>query len=171
MAHRASSTSAVPAERFIASRRASSDLHQCPALVRGHILVVLVCDSPSNQVARIRLRGPLVRTSSRRSRLRPYSRPWFVAECLDVDVVSQGESVDGVRANLEEALTPDVDGEELPHTLTASLMTPVCSLRESRSPSSPDQCRRRARHGWRGPNRTARTWRETSGPERPSPRR
>ena len=143
MAHRASSTSAVPADRFINSRRASSDLHQCLALVRGRVLVVLVGDSPSNQVARFRLPDPLVRTSSPRSRLRPHTRPWFVAECLDVDVVSQGESVDGVRANLEEALTPDVEGEELPHTLTPSLMTPICSLRESHAP------RRLWTSGWR----------------------
>lgn len=30
--------------------------------------------------------------------------PWWVARCLEVEVTSQGESLDGARANLAEAL-------------------------------------------------------------------
>ena len=33
-----------------------------------------------------------------------HEAPWYVARCRDVDVVRQGESVDEVLANLEEAL-------------------------------------------------------------------
>jgi hypothetical protein len=33
-----------------------------------------------------------------------HEAPWYVARCLDVDVVSQGETVDDAVANLEEAL-------------------------------------------------------------------
>ncbi len=29
---------------------------------------------------------------------------WFVAQCLEVDVASQGETLDGALANLREAL-------------------------------------------------------------------
>ena len=32
-----------------------------------------------------------------------HEAPWYVARCLDVDVVSQGETVDDAVANLEEA--------------------------------------------------------------------
>lgn len=30
--------------------------------------------------------------------------PWFVAQCLEVDIASQGQSVDEALANLTEAL-------------------------------------------------------------------
>lgn len=30
--------------------------------------------------------------------------PWYVARCLEVEVASQGESVEGALANLKEAL-------------------------------------------------------------------
>ena len=50
---------------------------------------------------------------------------WFVARCLDVDVVSQGESVDEALANLEEALSLYFEGEELPDTLEPPIITTV----------------------------------------------
>ncbi len=49
---------------------------------------------------------------------------WFVARCLEVEVASQGESIEEALANLKEALelfyedTPVVD---LPHPLVASV--------------------------------------------------
>ncbi len=42
--------------------------------------------------------------------------PWFVAECLEVDVVSQGNSVDEAKANLADALDlylADLPAEEI----------------------------------------------------------
>jgi predicted RNase H-like HicB family nuclease len=49
---------------------------------------------------------------------------WFVAQCLEVDVASQGSSLDEARANLVEALTllfedSDVDIGEAP------IITPI----------------------------------------------
>ena len=37
---------------------------------------------------------------------------WFVAQCREVDVASQGASVEEARANLAEALTLYFDGTE-----------------------------------------------------------
>ena len=33
-----------------------------------------------------------------------HEAPWFVARCLEVEVESQGETVEGALANLKEAL-------------------------------------------------------------------
>ena len=54
-----------------------------------------------------------------------HEAPWFVARCLDVDVVSQGESVDEALANLEEALSLYFEGEELPDALEPPIITTV----------------------------------------------
>ncbi len=54
-----------------------------------------------------------------------HEAPWFVARCLDVDVVSQGESVDEALAYLEEALSLYFEGEELPDTLEPPIITTV----------------------------------------------
>lgn len=49
---------------------------------------------------------------------------WYVARCLEVEVASQGESIEEALANLREALelyfedTPVVD---LPHPIVASV--------------------------------------------------
>jgi predicted RNase H-like HicB family nuclease len=49
---------------------------------------------------------------------------WYVARCLEVEVASQGESIEQALANLKEALelyfedTPVVD---LPHPIVASV--------------------------------------------------
>lgn len=40
--------------------------------------------------------------------------PWYVARCLDVDVISQGETVDEALANLEEVLGLYFEGEDPP---------------------------------------------------------
>jgi predicted RNase H-like HicB family nuclease len=49
--------------------------------------------------------------------------PWFVARCLDVDVASQGESVDEELVNLKEGLSLYLEGEELPDTLEPPVIT------------------------------------------------
>jgi predicted RNase H-like HicB family nuclease len=54
-----------------------------------------------------------------------HETPWYVARCLDVDVVSQGETVDGAIANLEEALGLYFEGEDLPDSLERPIITTV----------------------------------------------
>lgn len=43
--------------------------------------------------------------------------PWFVARCLDVEVASQGESIEEALANLKEALELYFEDEVLPDDL------------------------------------------------------
>lgn len=38
---------------------------------------------------------------------------WFVAQCLEVDVASQGESLEEARENLTEALALYFEGEDV----------------------------------------------------------
>jgi predicted RNase H-like HicB family nuclease len=54
-----------------------------------------------------------------------HEAPWYVARCLDVDVVSQGETVDDAVANLEEALGLYFEGEDLPDSLEPPIITTV----------------------------------------------
>jgi predicted RNase H-like HicB family nuclease len=41
------------------------------------------------------------------------SEEWYVAECLEIAVVTQGRTLDAVVANLEEAVDLHLDGEDL----------------------------------------------------------
>ena len=50
------------------------------------------------------------------------SEGWYVAECLEVAVVTQGRSLDETLANLRSALELHLDDEELAR---AGLMSPV----------------------------------------------
>ena len=50
---------------------------------------------------------------------------WYVARCLDVDVVSQGETADEALANLEEALGLYFEGEDLPESVEPPIITTV----------------------------------------------
>ena len=48
---------------------------------------------------------------------------WYVARCLEVEVASQGESIEEALANLKEALElyfEDMPMVDLPHPLVAS---------------------------------------------------
>ncbi len=54
-----------------------------------------------------------------------HEAPWYVARCLDVDVVSQGETVDDAVANLEEALGLFFEGEDLPDSLEPPIITTI----------------------------------------------
>lgn len=38
---------------------------------------------------------------------------YYVAECLDLPVVTQGKTLDELKANLEEAIALHLDGEDL----------------------------------------------------------
>ncbi len=43
--------------------------------------------------------------------------PWYVARCLEVEVTSQGESVEGALANLKEALELYFEGAPIPDAI------------------------------------------------------
>lgn len=50
---------------------------------------------------------------------------WYVARCLEVDVASQGETVDEALANLREALELYFEDETDPVDLQHPLVTPI----------------------------------------------
>ncbi|MHB1905386.1 MAG: type II toxin-antitoxin system HicB family antitoxin [Acidimicrobiales bacterium] len=54
-----------------------------------------------------------------------HEEPWYVARCLDVDVVSQGETVEVAVANLEAALGLYFEGEDLPDSIEPPIITTV----------------------------------------------
>jgi predicted RNase H-like HicB family nuclease len=54
-----------------------------------------------------------------------HEAPWYVARCLDVDVVSQGETVDEALANLKEALELYFEDETLPQGSEPPIIAPV----------------------------------------------
>ncbi len=54
-----------------------------------------------------------------------HEAPWFVARCLDVDVVTQGSTVAEALANLKEALELYFEGEALPESLEAPIIATV----------------------------------------------
>jgi len=45
--------------------------------------------------------------------IRPGDQSGYVAECLEIPVVTQGETLDEVTANLREAVELHLDGEDL----------------------------------------------------------
>jgi predicted RNase H-like HicB family nuclease len=47
---------------------------------------------------------------------------WYVARCLEVEVTSQGETVDEALANLKEALELYFEDEALPEDLEAPII-------------------------------------------------
>lgn len=50
---------------------------------------------------------------------------WFVARCLEIEVASQGESIDEALTNLREALELYFEDEDLPGDLEHPLVTPI----------------------------------------------
>jgi len=54
-----------------------------------------------------------------------HEAPWYVARSLDVDVVSQGETVDSAVENLEETLSLYVEGEDFRDSLEPPIITIV----------------------------------------------
>ncbi len=54
-----------------------------------------------------------------------HEAPWCVARCHDVDVVSQGETVEEAVENFREALGLYFDGEVLPDSLEPPIITTV----------------------------------------------
>jgi predicted RNase H-like HicB family nuclease len=51
--------------------------------------------------------------------------PWYVARCLDVEVTSQGESVEDALENLREALELYFEDEPLPEASEPPIITSV----------------------------------------------
>lgn len=50
---------------------------------------------------------------------------WYVARCLEVEVASQGESVDAALANLREALELFFEDDDVPASFEHPLVTPI----------------------------------------------
>lgn len=50
---------------------------------------------------------------------------WYVALCLEVDVASQGRSVEESLENLREALELYFEDEPLPHAVTTPIIAPI----------------------------------------------
>ena len=51
--------------------------------------------------------------------------PWYVARCLEVEVTSQGETVDTALANLREALELYFDDQPFPEGIEPLIIAPV----------------------------------------------
>jgi predicted RNase H-like HicB family nuclease len=54
-----------------------------------------------------------------------HEAPWYVARCLDVDVASQGETVDKALANLKEALELYFEDKTMPESIEPPIITTV----------------------------------------------
>lgn len=54
-----------------------------------------------------------------------HEAPWYIARCLDVDVVSQGETVDEALANLKEALELYFEDEAMPEEIEPPIIATV----------------------------------------------
>jgi predicted RNase H-like HicB family nuclease len=50
---------------------------------------------------------------------------WYVAQCLEIDVASQGESIEQAIANLKEALELHLEGEPTAKLRTAPIIAPI----------------------------------------------
>lgn len=51
--------------------------------------------------------------------------PWYVARCLDVEVTSQGETVEEALANLREALELSFEDAPLPESVDPPIIASV----------------------------------------------
>ncbi|ALE83514.1 type II toxin-antitoxin system HicB family antitoxin [Pseudonocardia sp. HH130629-09] len=50
---------------------------------------------------------------------------WYVARCLEIEVASQGETVDEALANLREAPEPYFEDDEVPASFEHPPVTPI----------------------------------------------
>ncbi len=51
--------------------------------------------------------------------------PWYVARCLEVEVTSQGESIEDALANLKEALELYFEDSAIPRDIEPPIIAPV----------------------------------------------
>jgi predicted RNase H-like HicB family nuclease len=54
-----------------------------------------------------------------------HEQPWYVARCLEVEVASQGESVEEALSNLREALELYFEGEPVPEGIEPPIFASV----------------------------------------------
>ena len=54
-----------------------------------------------------------------------HEAPWYVARCLEVDVASQGDTVEGALANLKEALEFYFEDATLPEAIEPPIIATV----------------------------------------------
>ncbi len=54
-----------------------------------------------------------------------HEAPWYVARCLEVEVASQGQTVEEALANLKEALELRFEGQPLPDRIETPIIAPV----------------------------------------------
>jgi predicted RNase H-like HicB family nuclease len=54
-----------------------------------------------------------------------HEAPWYVARCLDVDVASQGETLDKALANLKEALELYFEDKTMPESIEPPIIATV----------------------------------------------
>jgi predicted RNase H-like HicB family nuclease len=54
-----------------------------------------------------------------------HEEPWYVARCLEVEVTSQGETVEQALENLREALELYFEDQPLPEHLETPIIAPV----------------------------------------------
>ncbi|HHQ48067.1 MAG TPA: type II toxin-antitoxin system HicB family antitoxin [Acidobacteria bacterium] len=54
-----------------------------------------------------------------------HEEPWYVARCLEVEVTSQGETVEEALENLREALELYFEDQPLPEHLETPIIAPV----------------------------------------------
>jgi predicted RNase H-like HicB family nuclease len=54
-----------------------------------------------------------------------HEAPWYVARCLEIEVVSQGASADEALANLKEALELYFENEPLPEGIEPPVIKTV----------------------------------------------
>ena len=59
---------------------------------------------------------------------------WYVAQCLEIEVASQGESIEQALANLREALALRLEDEPLPAVLKEPLL--IAQLEVELKPSA-----------------------------------
>ena len=60
--------------------------------------------------------------------IRPGNESGYVAECVEIAVVTQGETLDAVTANLREAVSLHLEGEDLAALGLASNPTLVVTM-------------------------------------------
>jgi predicted RNase H-like HicB family nuclease len=51
--------------------------------------------------------------------------PWYVARCLEIEVTSQGETVEEALSNLREALELYFEDQPFPDRIEAPIIAPV----------------------------------------------
>ena len=54
-----------------------------------------------------------------------HEAPWYVARCIEVEVASQGETVESALANLKEALELYFEDEALPEDIEPPIIATV----------------------------------------------